>query len=94
MGADRRKMTKAMFAALKPGSFLAVADHSARPEGGAAVGKSCRHIAEQTLRSEVEAARLTFVDDAAFCQTRVRASSRNSTPVDECVLRFQKPMQI
>ena len=36
---DRAKMNKAMFAALKPGGILTIADHSARPEDGATVGK-------------------------------------------------------
>ena len=50
--------------ALKPGGFLVVADHLARPEDGATVGKTYHRIAEQTLRSEVEAAGFKFVADA------------------------------
>ena len=38
MEIDRAKMNRALFAALKPGGFLVVADHSARPEDGATVG--------------------------------------------------------
>lgn len=96
MGIDRAKMNRAMFAALKPGGSLVIADHSARPEDGATVGKTYHRIAEQTLRSEVEAAGFKFVADAAFLRhpedTRTNIVFRNPTPVDEFVLKFQKPM--
>ena len=96
MGIDRAKMNKAMFAALKPGGFLVIADHSARPEDGATVGKTYHRIAEQTLRSEVEAAGFKFVAEAQFLRhpedARTSIVFRNPTPVDEFVLKFQKPM--
>jgi predicted methyltransferase len=96
MGIDRAKMNKAMFAALKPGGFLVIADHSARPEDGAAVGKTYHRIAERTLRSEVEAAGFKFIADAQFLRHPEDARNsivfRNPTPVDEFVLKFQKPM--
>lgn len=96
MGIDRAKMNRAMFAVLKPGGFLVIADHSARPEDGAAVGKTYHRIAEQTLRSEIEAAGFKFVADAEFLRhpedARTSIVFRNPTPVDEFVLKFQKPM--
>jgi len=96
MEVDRAKMNKALFAALKPGGFLVVADHSARPEDGATVGKTYHRIAEQTLRSEIEAAGFKFVAGADFLRhpedTRTAIVFRNPTPVDEFVLKFQKPM--
>ena len=96
MGIDRAKMNKAMFAALKPGGFLVIADHSARPEDGTTVGKTYHRIAEQTLRSEIEAAGFKFVADAQFLRhpedARTSIVFRNPTPVDEFVLKFQKPM--
>ena len=49
MPIDRVKMDKALFAALKPGGFLVIADHSARPEDGATVGKTYHRIAETAL---------------------------------------------
>src|SRR5690242_8567122 len=64
MGIDRAKMNRALFAALKPGGFLVIADHSAWSEDGATVGKTYHRIAEQTLRSEVEAAGFEFATDA------------------------------
>ncbi len=70
MQIDRAKMNKAMFAALKPGGILVIADHSARPEDGATVGKTYHRIAEKTLRAEVEAAGFEFV-----CRRRFPAPS-------------------
>jgi predicted methyltransferase len=96
MPIDRAKMDKALFAALKPGGLLVVADHSARPEDGATVGKTHHRIAEQALRAELEAAGFRFVADAQFLRhpedTRTNIVFRNPTPVDEFVLKFQKPM--
>jgi predicted methyltransferase len=95
MAVDRVKMDKALFAALKPGGFLVIADHSARPEDGATVGKTYHRIAEQTLRAEIEAAGFKFVADANFLRhpedARTGIVFRNPTPVDEFVLKFQKP---
>ena len=93
---DRAKMNRAMFAALKPGGYLVVADHSARPEDGATVGKSLHRIAEQALRTEVEAAGFKYVASGDFLRnpadTRTDPVSRNPVPVDEFVLKFQKLM--
>jgi predicted methyltransferase len=49
-----------------------IADHSARPEDGTTVGKTYRQIAEQALRSEVEAAGFKFVADAQFLPLQLR----------------------
>jgi predicted methyltransferase len=96
MGIDRAKMNQAMYAALKPGGYLVIADHSARSEDGATVGKTYHRIAEQTLRSEIEAVGFKFVGDAGFLRhpedTRTSIVFRNPTPVDDFVLKFQKPM--
>ena len=95
MPIDRVKMDKALFAALKPGGFLVIADHSALPEDGATVGKKYHRIAEQTLRTEIEAAGFKLVDQGNFLRhpedARTGIVFRNPTPVDEFVLKFQKP---
>ena len=95
MEVDRAKMNKAMFNALKSGGFLVIADHSAKPEDGATVGKTYHRIAEATLKQEVEAAGFKLVGSADFLRhpedTRTNVVFRNPTPVDEFVLRFQKP---
>lgn len=95
MAVDRARMDKQMFAALKPGGLLVVADHSALPEDGATVGKTYHRIAEKTLRAEIEAAGFVFVGDADFLRhpedARTAIVFRNPTPVDEFVLKFRKP---
>ena len=95
MAVDRAKMDKALFDALKPGGLLVVADHSARPEDGATVGKTLHRIAEKTLRDEIEAAGFVFVADADFLQhpedTRTNIVFKNPTPNDEFVLKFRRP---
>ena len=40
MQVDRSVMNKKMFAALKPGGFLVIADHSAKPGDGVSVAKT------------------------------------------------------
>jgi predicted methyltransferase len=96
MEVDRAKMDKAMFAALKPGGFLVIADHSAQPGDGATVGKLYHRIAEQTLRAEIEAAGFVFVGSGDFLRhpedARTAVVFHNPTAVDEFVLKFQKPM--
>ena len=46
MPVDRAKMNGKMFAALKPGGFLVIADHSAKPGDGTTVGKTLHRIEE------------------------------------------------
>jgi predicted methyltransferase len=95
MAVDRAKMDKALFAALKPGGLLVIADHSALPEDGATVGKKYHRIAEQALRGEIEAAGFRFVAEGNFLHhpedARTAIVFRNPTPIDEFVLKFQKP---
>jgi predicted methyltransferase len=95
MQVDRAQMNKALFAALKPGGILVVADHSARPEDGANVGKLYHRIAEATVRAELEAAGFTFVESADFLRNpddpRTAIVFRSPIKVDEFVLKFAKP---
>ena len=95
LGVDRERMNKAVFAALKPGGYYVIADHSAKPEDGANVGKTLHRIAESALRAEVESAGFKFVASGDFLRhpedQRDVTVSRNPTPVDEFVLKFQKP---
>ena len=95
MGVDRAQMNKALFAALKPGGILVIADHSARPEDGANVGKLYHRIAEATVRAELEAAGFKFVESADFLRNpddpRTAIVFRSPIKVDEFVLKFEKP---
>jgi len=96
MNVDRAEMDRNMFAALKPGGFLVIADHSALPGQGTSVGKTLHRIEESTLRKEVEAAGFRVVAEGNFWRhpddTHDFPSIRPTMPVDEFVLKFQKPM--
>ena len=96
MNVDRAEMDRNMFAALKPGGFLVIADHSALPGQGTSVGKTLHRIEESTLRKEVEAAGFRVVAEGNFWRhpedTHDFPSFRPTMPVDEFVLKFQKPM--
>ena len=95
MSVDRAQMNKALFAALKPGGVLVVADHSARPEDADKVGKLYHRIAEATVRAELEAAGFRFVESADFLRNpddpRTAIVFRSPIKVDEFVLKFTKP---
>jgi predicted methyltransferase len=95
MEVDRAKMNKALFAALKPGGVLVIADHSARPEDDAKVGKLYHRVAEATVRAEVEAAGFRLVESADFLRNpddpRTAIVFRSPIKVDEFVLKFEKP---
>jgi predicted methyltransferase len=96
MPADRAEMNRKVFAALKPGGFLVIADHSARPGDGISVGKTFHRIEENTLRQEIEAAGFKLAAEADFLRhpedPRDAAVFRPQVPVDEFVLKYQKPL--
>jgi len=96
MPADRAAMNKKMFASLKPGGFLVIADHSAKPGEGTTVAKTLHRIEESTLRQEIEAAGFKLVAEADFLRhpedPRDAAVFRPAVPVDEFVLKYQKPI--
>jgi predicted methyltransferase len=95
MEVDRAAMNKKMFAALKPGGILVIADHSARAGDGTTVAKTLHRIEESTLRREVEAAGFRLAAEGDFLRNpadpRDAAVFRPAVPVDEFVLRYQKP---
>jgi len=95
MEVDRAKMNKAMFDALKPGAFLVIADHSARPGEGTSVGKTTHRIEESALVAEVTAAGFRQVATADFLRNpadpRDVSVNRSGIRNDEFVIRFQKP---
>jgi len=96
MPADRAEMDKKMFAALKPGGFLVIADNSARAGDGTSVAKTLHRIEESTLRQEIEAAGFKLAGEAGFLRhpedPRDAAVFRPAVPVDEFVLKYQKPL--
>jgi predicted methyltransferase len=96
MNVDRAAMNRKLFAALKGGGFLLIADHAALPGQGASVGKTLHRIEETTLRQEVEAAGFKLVAEGNFWRnpkdTHDFPSYKPDMPVDNFVLKFQKPM--
>jgi predicted methyltransferase len=96
MEVDRAAMNRKMFAALKPGGLLVIADHSARPGDGTTVAKTLHRIEESTLRQEIEAAGFKLVTEADFLRhpedPRDAAVFRPQIPTDEFVLKYQKPL--
>jgi predicted methyltransferase len=95
MPVDRAEMNRKMFAALKPGGFLVIADHSARPGDGIAVAKTLHRIEESVLRQEIEAVGFKLAEQGNFLHhpedPRDTAVFRPQVPVDEFVLKYQKP---
>jgi predicted methyltransferase len=96
MKVDRAEMDRKLFAALKPGGFLVIADHSAKAGAGTSVGKTLHRIDESTVRQEVGAAGFRVAAEGDFWRvpgdTRDFSSNRPPSPVDAFVLKFQKPM--
>ncbi|HEY1364587.1 MAG TPA: methyltransferase domain-containing protein [Xanthobacteraceae bacterium] len=95
MQVDRAAMNRRLFAALRPGGHLVVADHSARAGEGATVGKTLHRIEESLLRGEVEAAGFKLAAEGDFLRhpedPRDFPTVRRTGPVDEFVLKFVKP---
>jgi predicted methyltransferase len=95
MDVDRAAMNKKMFAALKPGGYLVIADHAANDGVGTTACKTLHRIEESTLRKEIEAAGFKLVAQGDFLRhpedTRDVLVFKAPTPVDEFVLKFQKP---
>ena len=96
MNINREEMNRKLFAVLKPGGFLLIADHSALPGQGVSVGKTLHRIEESTLTQEVEAAGFRLAAEGNFWRnpddTHDFPSYKPTTPVDNFVLKFQKPM--
>jgi predicted methyltransferase len=95
MAVDRAAMNKKLFAALKPGGMLIIADHSARPGAGTSVGKTLHRIDQNTLETEVLAAGFQLVAAGEFLRhpedTREEKIFGAKVPIDEFVLGFRKP---
>ncbi len=97
MTVDRAEMNRKLYAALKPGGMLVIADHSARPGDGTSVGKTLHRIEESVLRREIEAAGFKLVAEGDFWRhpedpRDFSIQPPPNRPVDEFVLKFQKPM--
>jgi predicted methyltransferase len=96
MPVDRAVMNRKMFAALKPGGFLIIADHSAKAGDGINVARTLHRIEESTLRQEIEAAGFKLVAEGNFLRhpedPRDAKVFQPAVPTDEFVLKYQKPL--
>jgi predicted methyltransferase len=97
MAVDRAEMNRKLYAALKSGGTLVIADHSARAGDGVSVGKTFHRIEESALRREVEAVGFKLVAEGDFWRHPEDPRDFSIQPpsgktVDEFVLKFQKPM--
>jgi predicted methyltransferase len=94
-GADRAKMNKAVFDALKRGGHYVIADHSGRPGTGISESKSLHRVEEALVRKEVEAAGFRLVEEATFLRNpedpRDKSVFKPAQANDEFVLKFVKP---
>ncbi len=88
-------MNRKLFAALKPGGMLVIADHSAKAGSEISVGKTLHRIDEGMLRREVEAAGFKLVAEGNFWRNpqdaRDFSTQQPTGPVDNFVLKFEKP---
>jgi predicted methyltransferase len=100
MGADRERMNRAIFAALRPGGFYYVVDHAARAGSGTAAAQTLHRIDEAFVIAEIERAgfRLQAVGD--FLRNPADTHDWNASPrtagerrgtSDRFALRFVKP---
>ena len=92
------KSSELKAAALKPGGLMIVADHSAKPGDGINVARTLHRIEESVLRREVEAAGFKLIEEGNFLRQpqdprdfSVQPVTPTRPPVDEFVLKFQKP---
>jgi predicted methyltransferase len=100
MGADRDKMNRAIFAALKPGGVYGIVDHSGKPGTGTTEAKTLHRIEEKTVREEVERAGFKLAGSADFLRNPADPRDWNASPSsagdkrgtsDRFVLKFVKP---
>jgi predicted methyltransferase len=100
MGADRAKMNKLVFAALKPGGVYAIVDHSAVAGSGMRDVETLHRIDEPEVKKEVLAAGfkldaesdvLRVPEDTRDWNTSPREAGEKRGHSDRFVLRFVKP---
>jgi predicted methyltransferase len=99
--ADRDRMNRAVFAALKSGGAYCVVDHSSWPGRGTDEVETLHRIDEKVVRSEVERAGFELADQAFFLRNPDDTRDWNASPraagdrrgtSDRFVLKFVKPL--
>lgn len=97
--ADREKMNKAIFAALKPGGIYGIIDHSAKAGAGLNDVETVHRIEESVLRAEIEKAGFKLDAEGDFLRAPDDTRDWNASPTkagekrgtsDRFALRFKK----
>ena len=102
MGTDRARMNQAIFAALRPGGWYVIIDHSARPGAGGSASKTLHRVEEATVEVEVLGAGFQRAGAAEFLRNPADPLDWNAQPsaaaaaatrgtADRFVLKFIKP---
>jgi predicted methyltransferase len=90
---DRDVMNRKIFAALKPGGYYVIVDHSAVRDSGITAGKTLHRIDEAFVIEEVKRAGFVLDGEGAFMRNANdprTGSSNEAPPSDRFVLRFVK----
>ncbi len=104
MGTDREAMNRAIFAALRPGGFYVIVDHSARAGAGADDTKTLHRVEESVVEAEILRAGFRKDGAADFLRNRDDPRDWNAAPptavaagkrgtADRFVLKFVKPAE-
>jgi predicted methyltransferase len=100
LGADRSKMNRAIFAALRSGGRYAIIDHSARPGSGFAEVQTLHRVDEAAVKAEVERAGFVLLGESYFLRNPADTRDWNDSPAaagsrrgtsDRFALLFVKP---
>ena len=98
--ADRAKMNKAVFDALKSGGVYGIVDHSGRPGTGATEAQTLHRIEEKLVIDEVTKAGFKLAGEADFLRNPSDTRDWNDSPMaagakrgtsDRFALKFVKP---
>ena len=100
MGADRDRMNRAVFDALRPGGYYVIIDHAARPGSGTADSQTLHRIDEAFVIAEVERAGFKLRTVGDFLRNPADKRDWNASPKtagerrgtsDRFALQFVKP---
>lgn len=102
MGVDREAMNRAVFAALRPGGFYVIVDHSAREGAGSSEAQTLHRVEQSLVEAEILRAGFVKAGEADFLRNRDDPRDWNAAPpaaiaagklgtADRFVLKFVKP---